>query len=53
MKYSTGILRRHSRDRIGKSFANHLQNLQLVFERFHQYDLKLKPAKFRVFRTKS
>lgn len=30
---------------MGKSFADHLQNLQLVFERFRQNGLKLKPAK--------
>lgn len=36
---------------MGKSFADHLQNLQLVFERFRQYGLKLKPAKCLMFQS--
>lgn len=36
---------------MGKSFADHLQNLQLVFERFRQYGLKLKPAKYLIFQS--
>lgn len=36
---------------MGKSFADHLQNLQLVFERFRRYGLKLKPAKCLMFQT--
>lgn len=34
---------------MGKSFADHLQNLQLVFVRFRQYGLKFKPAKCLMF----
>lgn len=36
---------------MGKSFADHLQNLQLVFERFRHYGLKLKPAKCLMFQS--
>ena len=33
---------------IGKSFEEHLQNLQLVFERLRRAGLKLKPSKCAV-----
>lgn len=36
---------------MGKSFADHLQNLQLVFVRFRQYGLKFKPAKCLMFQS--
>ena len=35
---------------LGKSFADHLQNLRLVFERFRFFNLKLKPKKCVFFR---
>ena len=35
---------------LGKSFADHLLNLRLVFERFRSFNLKLKPKKCVFFR---
>ena len=34
-----------------KSFNDHLQNLKIVFDRFRQNGLKLKPAKCLMFET--
>lgn len=34
---------------MGKSINEHLQNLKIVFNRFRQYTLKLKPAKCLMF----
>ena len=35
---------------LGKSFEDHLENLEMVFERFRSYNLKLKPKKCVFFR---
>ena len=36
---------------LGKDFDEHLQNLSLIFSRFEQYNLKLKPEKCVLFQT--
>ena len=36
---------------IGKSFQDHLENLEEVLQRFRQYHLKLKPKKCDIFQT--
>ena len=38
---------------LGKSFDEHLENLEEVLNRFRQYNLKLKPKKCSFFRTKA
>ena len=38
---------------LGSNFEEHLQNLSEVFLRFRQHNLKLKPAKCLLFRTKA
>ena len=38
---------------LGKSFEDHLNNLQLTFERFRKYNLKLKPKKCNLFHTET
>ena len=34
---------------LGKSFEDHLENLEMVFEQFRSYNLKLKPKKCAFF----
>jgi phosphoribosyl-dephospho-CoA transferase len=36
---------------LGKSFEEHLNNLDAVLERFSRYNLKLKPRKCFIFQT--
>lgn len=38
---------------LGKDFQDHLNNLQEVLDRFTEYNLKLKPKKCVLFRTKA
>ena len=37
---------------MGKSFAEHLKNLRIVFDRFRKFDLKLKARKCALFQSK-
>ena len=38
---------------LGKDFQDHLNNLREVLDRFREYNLKLKPQKCVLFRTKA
>jgi len=37
---------------LGRNFATHYENLRIVFTRFREYGLKLKPKKCELFREK-
>ncbi|GFO25159.1 Pol polyprotein [Plakobranchus ocellatus] len=36
---------------LGKSYKDHMINLERVFQRFHQYGLRMKPRKYSLFKT--